>query len=233
MHVLGEVNIAPAEKFRTDHIHAFTHKTTRYPRIFCPLTSGVTLQVILYERPNPYKMEYHSLTPISLALEDKTGIGVWDGDDLEEIREREKQALLIEKLKFHSVTRPVLTEKERSLQMVLDQINCSYETKELLRVNVELLKSRRSRRALSVSERMMKSATSAWRTTLRMSVEAAKFLWPVVKKMAVAIMLFWRFIADMIVRALEWRAKPDFAALKDVSATGMSLVYRLSSSNGC
>lgn len=195
-------------------------------------------------------MEYHSLTPISLALEDKAGPGVdRDEDDMEEAKEfakgtgavggeeksvdkedvaeieerkkRKERAKLVEKLKLHSVTRPVLTEKERSLQTVIQQINCSHETRELLKINVEMLNSRRFRRALSVSERVVESATSAWRTTLRMFVETAKFLWPFAKNIFVAIMLFWRSLADLMLRVLEWRAKPDFAALKDISATGL------------
>lgn len=217
--VNGDVNESiTGAKFRPDHIHAFTHKSSRYPQIFCPPSSGVTLQVILFEEPNPYKMEYHSLTPISLALEDKAAVG---GDDESEIKEREKQIILVEKLKLHSVTRSEPTEKERSLQVIIHQINCSHETKELLRINVELLKSRRARRALSVSERVVESATSAWRTTLYMIVETAAFLWPFVKHTFVAIMLFWRSLANLILQVLEWRAKPDLAALKDISATGM------------
>jgi phosphatidylinositol glycan class Q protein len=225
LHVLGDVNCTPGQdEFRPNHIHAFTQKSSRYPQIYCPPSSKVTLQVILFERPNPYKMEYHSLTPMSLALEDKTGTGV-DGDDMEEIKERKKQAQLVEKLKLHYVTRPTRTEKDRCLHMIIDQINCSYETKELVRVNVGLLNSRRMRRGLSVSERVVESATSAWRTTLRMTVETANILWPLLKKTAVAFMLFWRFLADLMLQMLEWRAKPDFAALKDISATGAHTLF--------
>ena len=220
LHVLGDVNESIAdESFRRHHIHAFTHKSSRYPQIFCPPSSGVALQVILFEQPNPYKMEYHSLTPISLALDDKAAVG---GDDEAEIKEREKQAVLIEKLKLHSVTRSAPSEKERSLQNIIHQINCAHETKELLRMNVELLSSRRLRRALSVSERVVESATSVWRTALWMVVETAAFLWPFVKMMFVMILLFWRSLANTILLVLEWRAKPDLAALKDISATGMS-----------
>jgi len=232
LHVLGEVNgnTTPDTVFRRDHFYAFTHKASRYPQIFCPPSSRVTLQVILFEEPNPYKMEYHSLTPISLALEDKAGSKPNDGDDMEEIRERNKQVQLVEKLRLHTVTKHVPTEKERGLQTIIHQINCAHETKELLRINVELLNSRRLRRALSVSERVVESATSAWRTTLHMCVETAKFLWPFVKNTLVVIILFWRSLANLILKVLEWRAKPDFAALKDISATG---THCLVQSSGC
>jgi phosphatidylinositol glycan class Q protein len=221
LHVLGDVNVeTPAdEPFQPDDVHAFT-SSNRYPRIHCPAESGVTAQVILFKRPYPRQMEFMSMTPISLVLEDNTMFWDGEGDAQDEIAEKEKQEKLTEKLKLHSVTNKVLTEKERSLQRVIDQINCSYETKELLEENAALLASRRLRRALSVSERIVEGGKSAWRTVLRMGVETVKFLWPFVTTAFVAIILFWRLVADMILRCLEWRLRPEYAALKDISATG-------------
>lgn len=225
LHVLGSVNgpVSRDAVFDPEHIHAFTCKAVRYPQIYCPLASGVTLQVILFERPNPRQMEYLSLTPISLALEDNTFADTYNmaGDDLAEERlESERKAKLVEKLKLHSVVHPHATEKEKSLQRIIDQINCSHETMTLLRDNVALLASRRSRRALSVSERVVESATSAWRSALQMAVDLANFLWPIVTTTFIGMMLSWRFVADCMLKMLEYRVKPEWAASKDISATG-------------
>lgn len=243
LHVLGEVNGDPLpddRPFSPDYIHAFTYKTSRFPRVWCPPESGVTLQVILFDRPYPRQMEYLSLNPISLVLEDKASSSRFAGssmskkgdnspekededdvlEDKAEREERMKQKELIEKLKLHSVTKRVLSEKEQSLQRIIDQINCSYETKDLIEDNAALLASRRQRRALSVSERVVESAHSAWRTILRMAVETAKFLWPFITTAFVCIMLFWRCLADIILQLLEWRLRPEYAAFKDISATG-------------
>lgn len=238
LHVLGEVNGTTdldGQSFSPDYIRAFAYKGSKFPRIWCPPESGVTLQVVLFERPYPRQMEYLSLTPISLVLEDQGIVNAVDAressdtredeeealEDRKEREEREKQKELIEKMKLHSVTKRVLTEKERSLQRIINQINCSYETKELIVENASMLASRRQRRALSVSERVVESAQSAWKSVLRMSVETAKFLWPFITTAFVCIMLFWRCVADVILKMLEWRLRPKYAAFKDISATGI------------
>lgn len=222
LHVLGTVNGVPGENFKPDHIFAFTQKSCRYPQIFCPSSSGITLQVIMFERPHPRRMQYMSLNPISLALEEKVALaGAGEVDDTaEETKERQRKAELVEKLKLHSVSRPVPTEKERSLQTIIDQVNCSYDMMMLLKENVSLINSRRRRRTLSVSERVVESATSLWRTILSLLVRTAKFLWPFVKRCFIVVVLLWRLVAETILKVLEWRLRPELAALKDISATG-------------
>jgi phosphatidylinositol glycan class Q protein len=168
-------------------------------------------------------MEYMSLTPISLALEDKAVIAgaMEDSSNADERKEQESKMKLVEKLKLHSVTRPQSTEKEQSLRRIIDQINCSQEMERLLKENVDLLVSRRLRRALSVSERAVQSAKSAWRTAMNAGTETIKFLWPFVTRTFISMLLFWRFVADTILNVLEWRLRPELAALKDISATGL------------
>ncbi|KAL7268003.1 pig-Q [Rhizina undulata] len=228
LHVLGTVNGPPGRLFEPEHVQAFTQKGCRYPQILFPKASGITLQVIMFDRPYPRQMQYLSLTPISLALEDQVAASAGeDGDSAEEERERTRKAALVEKLKLHSVTRPARTEKEQSLQMIIDQVNCSYEMMMLLKENVSLINSRRSRRSLSVSEMVMESATSLWRTILRLMVQTAKFLWPWVTKFFVIVILITRFFAEMILRVLEWRLRPELAALKDISATAQQFDIRL------
>ncbi|CUS15625.1 unnamed protein product [Tuber aestivum] len=229
LHVLGSVNEEPGPLFQPDHIYAFTDKSCRYPQIFCPPASGIDFQVILFQRPHPRRMQYLSLTPISLALEDRmTNGSIGDGDDtIEEQRERERKAELVEKLKLHSVVRPTPTMKEKSLQMIIDQVNCSHEMRQLLKENVRLIMSRRSRRSLSVSERVVESATSLWRIVLKGLMDTAKFLWPFATKLFVLMILIWRLVAETLLRVLEWRLRPELAALKDISATAQQFDIRL------
>ncbi|CAZ85429.1 unnamed protein product [Tuber melanosporum] len=229
LHVLGSVNEEPGPLFRPDHIYAFTDKSCRYPQIFCPPASGIDFQVILFQRPHPRRMQYLSLTPISLALEDRmTNGSIGDGDDtIGERWERERKAELVEKLKLHSVVRPTPTMKERSLQTIIDQVNCSHEMRQLLKENVGLIISRRSRRSLSVSERVVESATSLWRIVLKGLMDTAKFLWPFATKLFVLKILIWRLVAETILRVLEWRLRPELAALKDISATAQQFDIRL------
>lgn len=224
LQALGVVNEKPAEVFKSHYIHVFTHKSTPYPQIFCPASSGIALQVILYERPYPRRMQYLSLEPISLALAERSSAleHAETDEEREELREKQRKAVLVEKLKQHSVARPAPTLMEESLPKIVDQINCSYEMKMLLQENVVLLDSwTRSRRSLSVSERVVESAQSLWQILLSLFVKGVKILWPLITRCFIVLILFARLLAESMIRVLEWRLRPELAALKDISATGM------------
>lgn len=219
LHVLGNVNepAASAQTFDPSHIYAYTQKSSRYPRIHCPPSSGIAIQVILFERPHPHRMQYLSLRPISLALEDRAEDMEGEADETGERLRREE---LVQKLRLHSVKRPQPTEKERSLQMIVDQVNCSHEMRVLLKENISLLVGRRNRRALSVSERVVEGATGLWRGFLDALMRAVWVMWPLVTNCFVVLIVVWRLVAETILKVLEWRLRPELAALKDISATG-------------
>ena len=230
MHVLGLANI-PTVEVDTLQIHASTGPGLKLPRIFC--TRASTIQIIMYNRPQPTRMQYISLNPISLALGDKTGTiahtsGSVDAEEeREEIKSREKKKLLIEKLKLHTVSKHLPSPKDEALPRIVNQINCSWELNKLLQKNVSLV-GRRSRRSLSVSERVVESAT-----TMRDFVILAVwqiitvYLYPVARRGFVIGLLCHRVIAEALLLLLEWRPKPDFAALKDISATAQQVEIRL------
>lgn len=227
LHVLGNVNepATPTETFDPSHIYAYTQKTSRYPRIHCPSSSGIAIQVILFERPHPHRMQYLSLRPISLALEDRAED--LEGSEADETGERRRREGLVQKLRLHSVRRPQPTEKERSLQMIVDQVNCSHEMRLLLKENISLLVGRRNRRALSVSERVVEGATGLWKGFLDALMRAVWVMWPLVTNCLVVLIVVWRLVAETILKVLEWRLKPDLAALKDISATAQQFDIRL------
>ncbi|KAL0630811.1 pig-Q [Maublancomyces gigas] len=175
-------------------------------------------------------MQYLSLTPISLALEDwvATEEALSSADDTaEDRRERERKAALVEKLQLHSVARPLPTEKEKALQMIINQVNCSHEMRVLLKENIALLGSRRNRRSLSVSERVVESAHGAWRRLGKLAVDTARWCWPIATSFFVCVILVWRLVAETLLRVLEWRLRPELAALKDISATAQQFDIRL------
>lgn len=162
-------------------------------------------------------MQYLSLRPISLALEDRAENMEGEADETGERLRREE---LVQKLRLHSVKRPQPTEKERSLQMIVDQVNCSHEMRVLLKENISLLIGRRNRRALSVSERVVEGATGLWKGFLDTLMRAVWVMWPLVTNCFVVLIVVWRLVAETILRVLEWRLRPELAALKDISATG-------------
>ncbi|KAI5793823.1 N-acetylglucosaminyl transferase component-domain-containing protein, partial [Peziza echinospora] len=233
VYALGVVNEVPAtgSEFSPHHIHAFTDKSSPYPRVYCPESSGISMQVILYDRPHPRQMQYLSLEPISLALSDRSTTRTEQAETEEEkaeIKEKERKAKLVEKLKLHTVARPEPTVMEESLSRIIDQINCSYEMKMLLLQNVVLVGSwTRPKRSMSVSERVVVSAQSVWKTILLWFFDCLKLIWPSLTKLFFLFVLFWRVIAEGILRVLEWRLRPELAALKDISATAQQLDIRL------
>lgn len=69
---LGEFNpVTPATVFNPSHIVVYTHPKRRFPQLYCPQASNMTVQVIVFNRPHPTRMQYFSIQPMSLPLKDK------------------------------------------------------------------------------------------------------------------------------------------------------------------
>jgi len=230
MNVLGLANI-PNVEVDALQMHATTGPGHKVPQISCARAS--TIQIILFDRPLPNRMQYISLNPISLALGDKaektfhTPGSIDAEEEREELKNRKKKADLVEKLKLHTVVRHQPSPKEQALPKIVNQINCSWELHELLQKNISLV-GRRSRRSLSVSERVVESATSM-RDFVLMAIwqVITVYIYPLVRKVFVLGLVCHRVIAEALLLVLEWRAKPDYAALKDISATAQQVEIRL------
>ena len=218
LQVLGMLN--STSTFEPSHINASTISGGRTPQISCQIAK--TIQIIMFQRPQPNRMQYISLIPIALAIEDKAELmldGMEAEDEKAEAKKREKQAHLVEKLKLHTVTKHRPTAKELALPKIVHQINFSSELQKLLQKNISLVGSRR-RRTLSVSERVIETAS-----TVKDNVLAAvwyaliTYLYPLIRAGFVLMLMGHRSVAEVFLRVLEYRVKPDYAALKDISAT--------------
>ncbi|CAL3971773.1 hypothetical protein PZA11_005062 [Diplocarpon coronariae] len=230
MHVLGLAN-SPGAVVENLQIHATMGPALKVPQISCARAS--TMQIILFERPLPHRMQYISLNPISLALGDKSELvshepGTIDAEEeRDELKNRRKMKSLVEKLKLHTVTKHPASPKELALQRIVNQINCSSELHALLHKNISLVGTR-SRRSLSVSERVVESATTM-RDFIVVSVWQilTLYVYPILQRGFVIGLVCHRVAAETLLLILEWRAKPDYAALKDVSATAQQVEIRL------
>lgn len=232
MHVLGVANAPDPEAVDPSWVRATTTPSSRRPVIACAKAASV--QLILYDRPKPRRMQYISLEPIALALGDK-------GSTLEDIRidgpegEIEKQECmakearrkLVQKLKLHTITHRVPSARDRALPKIINQVNWSWELDKTLQKNVGRLGSR-PRRSLSVSERVVESATTMRNYVLRQTwALLTVYLFPVLWRAFCLFLLGHRLVAEVLLLALEFRPKPGGAALKDISATAQQIEIRL------
>jgi phosphatidylinositol glycan class Q protein len=232
MRVLGVVNPqTPFEQFDTHLLATYTDTPTRFPRLLCPVDSGLMVQIIMYDRPHPTRMQYISLSPISLALDDKSEMGKSDplleSIEAEEAKERESKSKLVEKMKLHTVISHPPTQKELSLQMIVDQINCSFELDAVLQKNIGLI-GRRTKRALSVSERVVESANNLWDYVyMAISYFSRVWIYPILMQLFTLGLIAHRTAGEALLRVLEWRFRPWSPALKDISATAQQVDIRL------
>lgn len=233
LQVLGLVNPEkdPSPQESTS-INCYTRPKSRYPQLIYPNTGGRLAQIVLFDRPHPSRMQYLSLDPISLALGDQPdksplSFPPLDGIDAEEEKERARKQALVEKLQQHTVVRHARTQKEIILPVVVNQINCSYELNALLQSNLAHINTR-SRRAKSVSERVVQTANNLWDMIL-LAIWHMLTVWiyPVMTQMFVLGLTAHRIAGEGIILALDWRLFPGQAALKDVSATAQQVDIRL------
>ncbi|KAH8718378.1 N-acetylglucosaminyl-phosphatidylinositol biosynthetic protein gpi1 [Beauveria bassiana] len=231
MHVLGLSNATNHALVDSSWVCATT-SASREPRITCAKASSV--QLILYDRPRPKGMQYISLNPISLALGDKwyaSDDGKGDGSEgEEERRERQHQEAklkLVNKLKQHSIIIRSASARDKALEKVVHQVNWSWELEQTLQKNVGKL-GPRPKRGLSVSERVVES-TTAMRNYILMQLWIAFviYIFPFIRKGFVMLLFLHRALAEMLLLVLEFRIKPGYAALKDVSATAQQIEIRL------
>lgn len=235
LQVLGTIN-APSTSLHFDRkllSMRYARKDTA-PRIDCLQDAGLTVQIVVFDRPDPERMQYLSMTPISLALGDKRSIygnmapfDIIKQDDRDEEAEKKRKAKLVEKLKQHTVVRRARTAKELALPTIINQINCSAELNDLMQSNTGMI-GVRTRRALSVSERVVESATHLRDSVLDSTKSAfMRNVWPVLSQIFIFILMLHRILAEATLQVLDWRPFPNAVALKDISATAQQVDIRL------
>lgn len=186
----------------------------------------------MYHRPHPTRMEYMSLNPISLALGDKVaatakGSTALANVESEEEREKARARVLVEKLKLHTVVKHVPSQKEQALPLIINQVNCAYEMAQLMHRNSHLI-GIRAKRSMSVGERVVESATTLWGfIVLCIAHVFWQWIWPIVTRLFVVGLVGHRSVAEIVLQVLEWRARPEAAAIKDISATAQQVDIRL------
>lgn len=206
-------------------------RKTKLPAIDCAGDTGITIQIIAFDRPDPKRMQYLSLTPISLALGDKRGVfasvAPFDRIDKEEEAEQQRKENLVRKLRLHTVIYRPRTQKELALSTIISQINCSAEIDELMQRNIGMI-GVRMKRSLSVGEKVAESAADLQnQIDLWLKNAFNSYIWPFAYQLFIFGLMAQRMSAECLLFVLEWRPIPDYAALKDVSATAQQVDIRL------
>ena len=247
MHVLGNMN--PREvptTFELTTVAVYQTAQHQRPQIFCPRDAGIAIQIILFDPPDPNRMQYMSQQAISLSLDDyaraKASSQPNQRDEVEEQEERERQrkAQLISKLKFHTVVRRQPNRLEKALPTIIRQINCVKEVADHIHMNSPMVGAR-SKRSMSVGEMVVESAQSLY-------TFAAWSLWSIfMTSVYPALLSFFkvavvshRVVAEGLLRILEWKLPIQFihlpdgpvqdegpASLKDLSACCQQVHLRL------
>lgn len=233
MQVLGTVNsVTGGGTFESNHLLAYSDNLSPFPMIVCPHDQRISVQIIIFDRPSPTRMQYMSLSPISLALGDKplrtsgerdalNASGINDAD------EEARKIRLVKKLQLHTMVRHLPSQKEQSLPIILNQINCSFELAQLLLKNARLLGTRQ-KRSLSMGEMVVESATTLWDYIIAAGWHLLiVWFYPVLTRAFVIGLIGHRVVAEVVLQILEWRPHPESAALKDISATAQQVDIRL------
>ena len=168
-------------------------------------------------------MQHMSMKPIPLALVDK----VFPNSPPRSDPNYDMQMELIQKMRLHTVVRHSPSSQELLLPTVMGQINCATELTQVLTKNMHLIGTRQRRR-MSVSQIVVQSASNAW-TWVLTAVWHFLSIWiyPIITKCFKLGLICHRFIAEGILRVLEWRLRADSAAIKDVSDTAQQVDIRL------
>lgn len=233
MCVLGAVNLTTyGESFDANYLLTYTDGSSVFPRILCSTETRISVQIIIFDRPSPTRMQYMSQSPISLALGDnalgKSGlVDSPSADEIEDAGEEARKAELVKKLQLHTVVRHLPSQKEQSLPTILNQINCSAELAQLLAKNIHLLGAR-PKRSQSVGEMVVESATTFLDYIIGVGWHLlVAWIYPVLTRAFVIGLVGHRIVAEVVLRVLEWRPHPESAALKDISATAQQVDIRL------
>ena len=233
MHVLGTINPrTPSTTFDPDRLEAYVDPSSPFPSIFCPEESKTAIQIVKFDRPSSHYMQYLSLTPIPLVLGDKPPKAHSRSEmtapvDLDEQREQAERVKLLQKLKLHTVIKHPPTQKEVMLPIILTQINCSAELSKLVAKNLFAIRPR-LKRSSSVGEKVVESATNFKDLFLSYAWQVlSDQIFPFIMRMFIFGLIGHRFIAEIVLKVLEWRPSPESAALKDISATAQQVDIRL------
>lgn len=191
-------------------------------------------QMIMFEPPIASRMQYYSLEPISLELSEKSSFTIISQEYEKLLLDKQKEKeLIIEKIKMHANYDPVeLSYRDIILRNTISQINCCHELgvemrRKALKVYPRIRTQTMLRRRLSVSEFAIESAKHVHNRLIDFVSDSWNCVFPLLMVILLSALMCLRVITEGILRVIEYRPKPSFYILKDVSATALQIDLRL------
>ena len=231
LQVIGTINyVVDASNAPSNFVVARRGSSSTLPVLLAPMAKDV--QIVMYARPKPEQMQFMSPAPISLAIRDSKPQNGLEVPPFEEIDRAEREKLskkedLVKKLRLHTVKEYPQTQKALALPTIIGQVNCSYDINAVLQSNIGLVRQR-SRRALSVSERVVEQASNLWDYVLFGLWYALTFwIWPVGTRIFIYCFILHRVIGEGILLLVEVPLFTKQVALREISASAQQVDLRL------
>ncbi|CAG8765646.1 17208_t:CDS:10, partial [Gigaspora margarita] len=187
---------------------------------------SLSSEIIFYKQPNPTKLQYLSLDPLVLDIQQDSR------------NKAEQDSITIKNMRKIVNTR-VRSSGEQRIQinymdLILNQINSSFETEKAIIARCQAFAARRNRRSKSVSEAVKESAVGIGLFLKKSFFYPINYLTPMIKSTLsqpmIILLMFVRMFAEVILRILNLRFPPwlfNGTALKDLSATSQQIDLRL------
>ncbi|CAG8593683.1 11642_t:CDS:10 [Ambispora leptoticha] len=188
---------------------------------------GVSLEIIFYKQPNPTLLQYLSLEPLVLDISKNNNS-----------TKSEQESTTVKNMKKITSTRIRSSRKEKShvndLDLILNQVNSSYETEKAVRARCKAFQTRRNRRSASVSETVKKSAVGLGIFLKKILMYPILFLAPLIRPTIAQPILFFLVLVRVFAEIVLWILNVRFPnwllngiSLKDLSATAQQIDLRL------
>ncbi|RIA98495.1 N-acetylglucosaminyl transferase component-domain-containing protein [Glomus cerebriforme] len=183
--------------------------------------SDVSSEIIFYKQPNPTRLQYISLEPLVLDIQQNGGHKV-DQDSL-----TMKNIKKIINTRLHSGKQRT---QINDMKLILNQINSSFETETAIITRCRHFTDRRNCHSISVSESMLRSAIFIKKGFFYPIKYLLPFIRPILVQPIIVFLMLVRIFAEMVLWILNLRFPSSMfngMALKDLSATSQQIDLRL------
>ncbi|GBC07166.1 hypothetical protein RclHR1_00730015 [Rhizophagus clarus] len=175
--------------------------------------SDVSSEIIFYKQPNPTRLQYISLEPLILDIQQNSGHKV----DQDSFTMKNVKKIINTRLRSGKQRTQI-----NDMRLILNQINSSFETETAIINRCRFFTNRRNCDSVNVSETMLQSAIFIKKGVLYPIKYLLPFIRPILVQPIIVFLMLVRIFAEMVLWILNLRFPSSMfngMALKDLSAT--------------